>query len=297
MEKPLLYLRLIRPANVVTAVADVLAGIAISGYFLTDTPSLGHLGSMFLLCIATIGLYSGGVVFNDIFDADEDKHKHPERLIANGRISRKEAFIIGNSCFMVGILASALAGFTALAIATLILVAALIYDKWSKHMVIMGPVNMGLCRGLNLLLGVSIFSSSPQVWWLVIAVVPIVYIASITMINSRKGREGNKKILYFAAFLYALVIACILFIAQSRGHLYLTLLFVMPFYWMIFDPLFRAMENPVERNISKSVQAGIIALILLNAAWASAFGIWYIALIIILLLPLSLWLNKNFSPR
>jgi len=154
---------------------------------------------------------------------------------------------------------------------------------------------MGLCRGLNLLLGVTIISTVPEGWWLIIAVIPIIYIASITMISRGEVHGGSKKMLYFAALLYILVVTFILFIAHNKGHFLLTLVFVVPFYWMIFTPLFKAMEDPVGKNIGKAVKAGVIALILLNAAWASAFGIWYIALVIALLLPLSIWLSKTFA--
>lgn len=286
-----------RPANLVTSVADVLAGVAISGYFLTNEFGLSHLFPILLLCISTVGLYSGGVIFNDVFDAEKDKTNRPERPIPSGVISVREARLFGGICFSAGIIAAGFVNLTALSLAFLILIAALAYDKWSKHLAIIGPLNMGLCRGLNLLLGVSIFSKSPEVWWPVIAFIPVVYIASITILNSRKGDDKSKKTLYLAAFLYAFVIACILFIASSKGYFWLTLLFVVPFYLMIFNPLFKALDDPIGEHISNSVKAGVIALILLNAAWASAFGVWYIAIFIVLLLPLSLWLSKAFSVK
>lgn len=295
MKKQIAYITIMRPANLVTSVADVLAGVAISGYFLTTAFDLEDLIPILLLCISTLGLYSGGVIFNDVFDAERDKKERPGRPIPSGAITQKDAAVFGGICFTVGIVAAASVNLTSLALALLILIAALTYDKWSKHLSIMGPINMGLCRGLNLLLGVSIFSRTPEVWWLVIAIIPIVYIASLTIINRRKGNDKSKTTLYLAAFLYAFVIACILFIANSKGFFLMTILFVIPFYLMIFTPLFKALDDPIGENINKSVKAGVIALILLNAAWASAFGIWYIALIILLLLPLSLWLNKNFA--
>lgn len=289
------YITIMRPANLVTSVADVLAGVAISGYFLTTAFDFEHLTPILLLCIATLGLYSGGVIFNDVFDVEKDRKERPGRPIPSGAISQKDAAVFGGVCFTIGIIAAASVNLTSLVLALLILIAALTYDKWSKHLTLIGPINMGLCRGLNLLLGVSIFSRTPEVWWLVIAVIPIVYIASLTIINRRKGDDKSKTSLYLAAFLYAFVIACILFIANSKGFFLMTILFVIPFYLMIFNPLFKAVDNPNGENIDKSVKAGVIALILLNAAWASAFGIWYIALLIVLLLPLSLWLSKTFT--
>ena len=62
-----------RPANIVTSVADVLAGIAISGYLANENFSATYISSILLLSISTIGLYGGGVVFNDVFDAELDK--------------------------------------------------------------------------------------------------------------------------------------------------------------------------------------------------------------------------------
>ncbi|WP_316842933.1 UbiA-like protein EboC [Pedobacter gandavensis] len=295
MKNQIAYITIMRPANLVTSVADVLAGVAISGYFLTTNFDFEHLLPILLLCISTLGLYSGGVIFNDVFDAEKDKKERPGRPIPSAAISRKDAAVFGGICFTIGVVAAAFVNLTSLAFALMILIAALTYDKWSKHLTVLGPINMGICRGLNLLLGVSVFSRSPELWWLVIAIIPIVYIASLTIINRRKEEDKNKNSLYLAAFLYAFVIACILIIANSKGFFLMTILFVIPFYLMIFTPLFKALDNPTGENIDKSVKAGVIALILLNAAWASAFGIWYIALIILLLLPLSLWLSKTFS--
>ncbi|OYZ46911.1 MAG: polyprenyltransferase, partial [Sphingobacteriales bacterium 24-40-4] len=73
-----------RPANIATSVADVLAGIAISGYFLGAGQEFLP---VILLCLSTIGLYGGGIVFNDVFDAELDKIERPERAIPSGAVS------------------------------------------------------------------------------------------------------------------------------------------------------------------------------------------------------------------
>lgn len=75
---------MMRPANIVTSVADILAGIAVSGFLMEVTLSFDFIYPMILLCIATIGLYGGGVVFNDVFDASLDKVERPERPIPKG---------------------------------------------------------------------------------------------------------------------------------------------------------------------------------------------------------------------
>ena len=290
VEKRLGYIRLMRPANVVTAVADVLAGIAISGYYLGSV----NVTALMLLCISTIGLYSGGIIFNDVFDAALDKIERPERPIPSGLITVKEATVFGAVFFAIGVVAAGFCNLASFILAVSIVIACLTYNKWAKHDKVWGPLNMGLCRGLNLLLGISILPPQLQQWWF-LAIIPIIYIASITMISRGEVHGGSKKSLYLAAFLYVIVIGSVLTISYIKGNLLIAFVFLIPFTWMIFDPLMKAIQQPIGPNIGKAVKAGVIALILLNAAWAGAFGNWQIALFIVILLPLSLWLSKKFA--
>ncbi|MGN6402840.1 MAG: UbiA-like protein EboC, partial [Flavisolibacter sp.] len=176
------FLQLMRPANIVTSVADVLAGIAISGYLANENFSATYIPSILLLSISTMGLYGGGVVFNDVFDSEHDKVERPERPIPSGVISKGEASLLGIILFAIGIMAAAIVSVLSGLIAISIIIAALVYDKWSKHHAFAGPFNMGLCRGLNLLLGISIVIPAVSAWWFV-AIIPIIYIAAITMIS------------------------------------------------------------------------------------------------------------------
>lgn len=283
-----------RPANIVTAIADVLAGVAIAGFFNGSVLLAQMLLPVILLCISTIGLYGGGVVFNDVFDAELDKIERPERPIPMGIITKKEGASLGMILLVMGIIAAFMVNNIAGIFAIIISACALVYDKWGKHQPVLGPLNMGVCRGLNLLLGVSIMVSQLHLVWYV-AFVPIIYIASITMISRGEVRGGKRTLLYLAGLLYLLVVASILFFSFFKGKLLLTLLFLVPFVWMIFHPLLKAIQHPVGKNIGKAVKAGVIALILLDASWASAFGYLWLALVIIVLLPLSLYLGKKFA--
>jgi 4-hydroxybenzoate polyprenyltransferase len=288
------FLQLMRPANIVTSVSDVLAGIAISGFLVNTNFSADGVFPAILLCISTIGLYGGGVVFNDVFDAALDKIERPERPIPKGIVTITEAAILGSILLLAGIIAAALVSKESCLLAISIAVAALVYNKWSKHHVLAGPLNMGLCRGLNLLLGISVVVSSLSEWWF-LAVVPIIYIAAITMISRGEVHGGSKRTLYIAGLLYCMVIAAILLLSYTKGMLWWTIIFLLSFAWMIFAALIKAIRTSAPQNIGKAVKAGVIALILMNAAWAVAFGMTGLAFLIILLLPLSLWLAKIFA--
>ena len=290
MTKALGLIRLMRLANVVTAIADVLAGIAISGYFSGSESYIPVL----LLCISTVGLYSGGIIFNDVFDAGLDAIERPERPIPSGMVSLTDATIFGTIFFVIGVGAAALFQTESMIIAILIVLACLSYNRWAKHYTVWGPINMGLCRGLNLMLGMSILTPEIENWWF-LGLIPLIYIASITIISRGEVHGGNRKMLRIAAVLYAIVILSILYVSASMQNIVLTLIFLIPFVLMIFKPLLTAFQLPNAENIGKAVKAGVIALILLNASWAGAFGTWQLAVLIVILLPLSLWLSKSFA--
>ncbi len=307
MNKLLPFLRLARPANIVTAFADILAGVAIAFYGMhpagaSATAMFGNyewVSPVLLLLAATMGLYGGGVVMNDVFDAALDAVERPERPIPSGRVSKKAATTWGMGLLVLGVLAAglvhrpqfiSLSFFLALAIAG----AALLYDAWGKHQNLLGPVIMGVCRGLNLLLGMSLVPEAVARYWY-LAFVPIVFIAAITMISRGEVHGGRKQTLYAAAGFYAVVIAAILAVAVRNETVLQTFMFVVLFAAMVFPPLLRAMHNPIGANIGKAVKAGVLSLILMNAAWAAAFDTMALALGMLLLLPLSLLLAKAFA--
>lgn len=296
MQKIVGLLRLTRPANVITAISDILAGIAISGFLLGGYVQQWQ--PLILLMLATAGLYAGGVVFNDVFDADLDSIERSERPIPSGIVTKTQAAIWGALLLAGGVTAAAFVHPEPFSLSTKLALAiafsALVYDKWCKHHSIAGPLTMGFCRGLNLLLGISILPIS-FAQYAVLAWVPVVYIAAITMISRGEVHGGKKTTLYLAALLYGLVITALLSWAILNGNSIITALFIAGFALMILPPLLNALRQPVGPLIGKAVKAGVIGLILMNAAWAAAFGLPYFACVIVLLLPISIFLAKLFA--
>ncbi len=286
------YLSLTRPANIITAIADILAGVSIASYLFTIDNI--NLLSVILLCISTIGLYAGGIVFNDVFDFELDKIERPERALPSEKISVRNAIILGASLLITGVLAglcnSIASGFIALIIALL----ALFYDKYGKHLTYFGPINMGLCRGFNLILGMSIIEKSIIEWWW-ICIIPICYIAAITMISRSEVHGGNKNTLYFAGFLYITVSISQLLVAIKNDNLLVASVFIILHVFLVFSPLIKAIKNPIGSNIGKAVKAGVLSLIVMDAAWAIVFGNITLALLIIVLIPISIKLAKFFA--
>lgn len=307
-----------RPANIVTAIADILAGAAIGaslsgvswaassptgsltpGFLASGESANGLVFSVLMLALATTGLYGGGVVLNDVFDAELDKTERPERPIPSGLISKTAAALFGILLLLGGIVAAAFAGTPHLLslstlLATLIALAAVVYDKWMKHHAFFGPLNMGLCRGLNLLLGMSAVAYAVSFYWF-IAFLPVVYIAAITMVSRGEVHGGKPTTLYAAMGLYGLVILSIAVMAGLNGTLAVTVAFLLVFALLIFPPLQRAVRRPEGPMIGKAVKAGVVALILMDASLAASFNSLYVALVIVLLFPVSYLLARLFA--
>lgn len=287
------YLQLMRPANIVTAIADVLAGIVIAGVVLYPfTRQSAH--HILLLIISTSCLYGGGIVFNDVFDADLDQVERPERPIPSGELSIREAKILGTVLLFTGTVTAALVSIQSFFIAVGIVIAALVYNRWAKHHSFFGPLNMGLCRALNLLLGISITAISVTALWY-LSFIPLIFIAAITLISRGEVHGGGKRSLFVALLLYVITAASVLIYAIHKGYERFIYPFLLLWLLLVIPPLFKAIQLQTGPAIGKAVKNGVLSLIAINAAWAAASGSWQSALIILLLLPVSMLLANIFA--
>ncbi|MBL8811941.1 MAG: UbiA family prenyltransferase [Planctomycetaceae bacterium] len=202
----LAWLRLIRIPTVFTALSNVLCG-----YFVTRLPvanSLADHPTLFWLLASTTGLYLGGMVLNDVFDASLDAIERPERPIPSGQISRTAAACFGAFLMLVGIGAAAFVGMLSLAVAVLITVAVLSYDARLKSTPF-GPFNMGLCRGLNLLLGASTIPIEQlQKHAVVVSAIALaVYIVGVTWFSRSEAGTSSRKGMIWGLSLILLALA------------------------------------------------------------------------------------------
>ncbi len=300
--KILAYLQLTRPANIVTAVADILAGFATSGALVMlhalpaaewgTHPLAASLG---WLILSTVGLYGGGIVFNDVFDAELDRKERAERPIPRGDASVRGASILATALLATGVLAAAQASRLSALIALIVAGLAVLYNAWGKHQRWFGPINMGLCRGGNLLLGVSAVPVSvASVWFL--SLIPIVYIAAITMISRGEVHGSNRAALWGGVSMYTLVLGGLLALAIGLSvSIEVVIPFLLLLGFLIYPPLLRALRSNEPRLIGLAVKAGVLSLIVLDAAVAATFGGWVYGLVVLLLLPVSRWLATRFA--
>lgn len=279
-----------RPANIVTAWADILAGFAASGAVeLINIQVLGW------LLLATTGLYGGGIVLNDVFDAELDAQERPERPIPSGRASRQGATLLGSALLVTGVVAAAQVSLLSATLACGIALAATLYDAVGKHHPILGPLNMGACRGGNLLLGISAVPAMIGEHWF-LAVIPVIYIAAVTTI-SRGEVHGAKGITgIIALLLIGLVIAGLLGLGLLQDYQVLAALpFVALFAGRVLLPFIKAVREPKPEQIRIAVKAGVLSLIVLDATVAAGFASLPYGLLVLSLLPISMALAQIFA--
>ncbi|MEH1999707.1 MAG: UbiA-like protein EboC [Nostoc sp.] len=295
------YLELMRPANIVTAWADILVGFAASGSgiifakLINGEASFATLIPLAWLLLATTGLYAGGIVFNDVFDAELDAKERPNRAIPSGRVSRQNASLLGSILFAIGIIAAFQVSFVSGAIAIFITLSCLLYDSLAKHHAFFGPLNMGLCRGSNLLLGVSAVPAIiGERWYL--ALIPVLYIAAITAISQGEVNGGKQITGVLALLLIAIVLTAVLALGLLPEY---TAIAALPFAALlairVLPNFIKAAREPVAQNIRNAVKIGVLSLIILDATVASGFAGLYYGLLVLILLPVSMKLAQLFA--
>lgn len=281
------YLALLRPPNLVTAAADVLAGFAIAGR--ANPPALAW------LVAAAIGLYGGGVVLNDFFDRRLDARERPERPIPSGRVPAPRAAAIGALLLLAGVVAATIASRTAGAIAGAIAVLAVVYDAWGKHQPRLGPVNIASCRALNLLLGVAAVPAVLTGAWMV-SLLPFAYITGVTILSRGEVHGGRRatatlSLTIVAAVVVALAVLAARAGANAAGGGLLTLVFavrVLPAFW-------RARQDPGPMSIRFAVRTGVLSLLLLDAVIGAVYAGLPFALIILAMAPVAWLLARLFA--
>jgi 4-hydroxybenzoate polyprenyltransferase len=281
------YLQLMRPANLVTAAADVLAGYAAAG--------LSNPAALPALLFATICLYGGGVVLNDVFDARLDAVERPERPIPSGRARVTGGATLGAVLLVIGISAASLASPLSGRLALLIAICAVLYDAWGKHQRVLGPINMGACRGLNLLLGVS---AAPALvgdrWYL--ALIPVAYVAAITAISVGEVHGGRRGTGLLALGLLGAVIVALLALTWSpRFRLAPLLPFLLLFAWRVLPPFWLAYRDLQPARIRAAVKAGVLSLIVLDSAIAAGYAGLLYGLVVLALLFVAARLARLFA--
>lgn len=295
--RSLAWWQLLRLPNVFTALADVAMG------FLLTHSTAKPRDQFAALATASACLYLAGMVLNDFFDRHLDARERPERPIPSGRVSAGAARTLGFCLLGAGLAAggaaSLLAGETRSVLVALALAAAIVaYDGWLKRTPL-GPLAMGACRSLNVLLGMSAAPAWHPMYWIVAAGIGT-FIAGVTWFARTEAAESHRGQLSLALLVMLAGIGLLAWYprwytaaidsvsqpvyavrAGDRWHWFWGLMAVM-IGWRAL----RAIIDPLPVYVQGAVKQCLISLIVLDAAVCLGVrGPYYAAAIVAFVLP------------
>lgn len=188
------YAQLCRLPAVFTAMADIFLGYSLTNQDLRPPRVFAQ------LLLASSLIYLAGMVLNDYFDRNIDAIERPKRPIPSGRVSATTARHLGSAFLAVGVFLSVGPSWNSQIIAMLLAATVLLYDGGLKNTPV-GPIAMGACRGLNILLGASTVPgplanvfAPPQ---LVLAVAMALYVAGVTWFAKKEAEHSGRGGLIF----------------------------------------------------------------------------------------------------
>lgn len=299
------YIELMRLPNVFTAMADVLMGflfvLASGPHWL---PAARQWWMLLMLIGASSSLYLGGIVLNDVFDLELDRVERPKRPLPSGRVSVTSAMWLGWKLLALGMFLAAIASVLAghlrpVMVAVLTVAMIVLYDRWLKRTPL-GPLAMGACRMLNVLLGMSVLVGPfTAEHWLVAGSLGL-YVVGITWFARREAQQSGRLQLSGGAITMAAGIILLGLLPQVSERLIqpvqfapqrwllliimLGLLIVWRCLWAILEP------TPV--RVRMAVAQSVLSLVILDATvtWAVGGPAWA-AVVCALLIP-ALFLGR-----
>lgn len=263
------YLQLLRLPNVITAVADAMAGALIAA----------SAGSMEWLClpfgliiISSALMYGGGVALNDVADAEADIKERPERPIPSGKIGRKNAAILSGFLIYSGVMAAGMAGVYSFSTALILALAIVLYNLKLKVIPLAGSLNMGLCRSLNFCLGLSLIGVQ-MFNYLFLAALPLAHTVAVTLMSQGETTGLSRRRLVLPSLAPCFIIVSLIIMTIQYNRLALDMMFFIILYIagsaLAFVP---AILKPGPIVIRSGVKYGILALVLLDAALVGIFA-------------------------
>jgi len=154
------WLQLFRLPNLLTVPGDPIAGFLLAqAAGLSATRPGIRMAMAGMVCLL---LYAAGLLWNDWCDRQEDFRDRPGRPLPSGRVRAGQVSLVANALIAAAVAVAAVAdtgvaGRPTLWVTVALGVVILAYDIGLKRVPLLGPLVMGACRGLSVLVGAAAF--------------------------------------------------------------------------------------------------------------------------------------------
>ena len=295
------WAQLVRLPNVFTLLSDSTAAAIVAVG--TLIPLTAFIPTMLVSLMA----YWAGMILNDVVDLEEDRRDRPNRPLAAEAISPVVAGHVGTGMLLVGpilILAvctyhsvSALWLGAAFLAAAGLSIAVRSYNSPLKQTPL-GPLLMGSCRAINILMVGSVMFAATHgevfpraVLYYALAIG--LYILGVTIYAHREEKSSSQTLLVIGLMFEVAGLFCLAampywiklggtVLDPQRGYPLLIGLIGLT----VINRGVSGILHPVSRKVQLAVKHAILTLILLDAAVVVMWGgVWYGAAVALLLLP------------
>jgi 4-hydroxybenzoate polyprenyltransferase len=305
----LAWLRLIRIPNLATAAADPLAGyLIVAGLREVGWPP----AACGLAVAAVVALYAAGMVLNDVCDLDLDRRERPERPLPSGLIDVRSAAIAAGGLMVAGLILAGGASYRAgspwpVGMAAILVGCVWLYDRHAKGTAV-GPVVMGICRGLAWLVGMTAAGGPRELHDWLIPVGMGLYVAGITLYASDEAGRSRRGMLALGGGIMAvgLVIAAGYVWLPDRGPIELFRGATMPVpTWLllwgviamsILSRVVIGIGDPEPARVRFAVGNAIMSIITLDAVLVVAACGEQWAIVVLCLLAWFLFFKRLVPP-
>ena len=277
-------LDLVRVPNLFTAAAD-----SIAGYFLAGG-SMDKSGTWALVGTASMLLYAGGVALNDVCDVSKDAGERPHRPIPSGAITRGGALKLATFLLIFGTGIASGISIASGATALLLVISIVAYDAVLKPYAV-APLLMGLCRALNLALGVQAAGEHPFDYWIALGVL-LLYVASLTFFARHEASISRR--LHLVAGLMGMVSAALgtALVARDDRHpawfvgvIGLVIIITWSGRAVLRDPGSSAVQGAVKRLV--------LCIVGIDTLFAASVGWWQGLIVLSLVVPAAWLANRH----
>lgn len=286
--------RLVRLPNLPSPLADIALGVLAAGVPPDCLPVV-------FLALASLALYAAGMVLNDYFDMAEDCLARPERPLPRGEITRRAAGMAGHGLLLAGLVFATLAGRvyggndpTPGRVTLALMAAVWLYNGWAKRTPL-GPVVMGLCRGLNVLLGASVAGEAGVVAAWQPAGACALYIAGLTWFARDDSGTSRRWRLAAAAAVVACSLGFAAWTLASMDRL-VPVAAIIGLAAFLGSRISRALRDPGRETVREAVGRLLLGYIPFDAAWAAGLAGpagWGILLV----MPVMIGLRRLLATR
>ncbi|HWB59966.1 MAG TPA: UbiA family prenyltransferase, partial [Chthoniobacteraceae bacterium] len=167
------------------------------------------------LLVASVFLYAFGLVLNDLMDLREDRVARPKRPLPSGAVKTTHAALAAAGLALAALAICACLGLRVLVFGGAIFLAVTAYNTAVKHIPVAGSLNMGACRGLNVLLGASLAPAFTPLSFTAAAVITA-YITGVTLL-ARNETQNPRIPPLIGKLIRALILIQAIFCALAGG--------------------------------------------------------------------------------